>query len=99
MSAITISRESGSWGNAIAAQVCDLLGYRLLDKQLIMEAAAEVGLSERDFVDISEQEYKEKGLRDHLVEMLFGPVVKPRAAASKISWGGLEANVDKDWFA
>jgi hypothetical protein len=32
MAVITISRQYGSGGREIAARVCDLLGYRYLDK-------------------------------------------------------------------
>lgn len=98
MSAITISRQYGSGGSRIASRICEIMGYRLLDKQLIMQAAAEVGLAEKDFVDISEQEFKEKGLRDHISDMIFGPVVGSRSPRPKLSWGGLEAQLDKDWF-
>ncbi len=98
MSAITMSRQYGSGGNVIAVRVSEILGYRILDRQLIMQAAAEAGLPEQGFVDISEQEFKVKGFRDHLVELIFGPLVGSKSAAPKLSWGGLEAQMDADWF-
>jgi cytidylate kinase len=98
MSAITMSRQYGSGGNVIAVRVSEILGYRILDRQLIMQAAAEAGLPEQGFVDISEQEFKVKGFRDHLVELIFGPFAGSKSAAPKLSWGGLEAQMDADWF-
>ncbi|GIL12995.1 MAG: cytidylate kinase [Chloroflexota bacterium] len=98
MSAITMSRQYGSGGNVIAVRVSEILGYRILDRQLIMQAAAEAGLPEQGFVDISEQEFKVKGFRDHLVELIFGPLAGSKSAAPKLSWGGLEAQMDADWF-
>ncbi|NWG17253.1 MAG: cytidylate kinase-like family protein [Chloroflexi bacterium] len=98
MSAITISRQYGSGGNVIAVRVSEILGYRILDRRLIMQAAAEAGLPEQGFVDISEQEFKVKGFRDRLVELIFGPVLSHKSAPPKLSWGGLEAQMDADWF-
>lgn len=45
MAIITISREMGSGGIPIAHKVADKLGYRLIDGEAIMEAAASYGLS------------------------------------------------------
>jgi cytidylate kinase len=58
MAIITLSRQSGSWGDEIAARVCDLLNYRYFDKQLMLETAAEVGLGEAEVVDFSEDSYE-----------------------------------------
>ena len=98
MSAITISRQYGSGGAVIATRICGVLGYRLLDRQLIMQAASEVGLSEQEFVDISEQKSKAKGFRDHLFELVFAPIVGSKSFTPKLSWGGLETQLDRDWF-
>jgi len=57
MAAITISRQIGSAGDAIAARVCELLDFQYFDKRLMSEVAQEVGLSERELVDYSEDHY------------------------------------------
>ncbi len=67
MSVITISRQYGSGGDAIAERVCTLLGYRLFDKHLIAEAATEAGISEQEILDYSEDHYKVKTFYDRLL--------------------------------
>ena len=68
MATITISRQYASNGNDIAKKVCEMTGYYLFDKHIIAEAAAEVGLSDEEIVDFSEENYKIKGF----FERLFG---------------------------
>lgn len=80
MAVITISRQFGSGGREIAARVCELLGYRYFDKELIAQVAAEVGLSENEAVDFSEEHYKGKSL----IEQLFRP--GPHTVAEIPSW-------------
>ena len=46
MSVLTLSREKGSGGSWIADKVAGLLDYKVVDKELIMEAARELGVSE-----------------------------------------------------
>lgn len=58
MTVITISRQLGSGGDVIAAQVCEQLGYRYFDKEMMVEAAANVGLCENEIVDFTEDRYK-----------------------------------------
>lgn len=58
MTVITISRQLGSGGDVIAAQVCEQLGYRYFDKEMMIEAAANVGLCETEVVDFTEDRYK-----------------------------------------
>jgi CMP/dCMP kinase len=55
MAVITISRQYGSGGREIAARVCDLLGYRYLDKQLIIKTALEAGLSQLEMLEFREE--------------------------------------------
>ena len=69
MPVITISRQVGSGGMEIAAQVCTRLGYRYLDKWLLTKTAAEVGLSEHEVVDFSEDQYQARTF----LEALLGP--------------------------
>jgi cytidylate kinase len=69
MAVITISRQVGSGGAAVATLVCNLLGYRYFDKKLMTQVAAEIGLSEKEVIDFSEQHYEVKPLW----ERLFSP--------------------------
>jgi cytidylate kinase len=68
MATITISRQYASYGNDIAEKICESTGYYLFDKRIIAKAAAEVGLSDEEIVDFSEENYKIKGF----FERLFG---------------------------
>jgi cytidylate kinase len=58
MAVITISREVGSGGEEIARRICDTLKYRYFDKQLMIDAAAGVGLAKDHVVDYSEDRYQ-----------------------------------------
>jgi cytidylate kinase len=69
MPVITISRQVGSGGMEIATQVCTRLGYRYLDKWLLMKTASDVGLSEHEVVDFSEDHYQARSF----LEVLLGP--------------------------
>jgi CMP/dCMP kinase len=66
MTVITISRQSGSGGDEIAARVADLLGYQLFDRRIILQAAQEVGLSEQEIIDYSEENHKIRTFLDQL---------------------------------
>jgi CMP/dCMP kinase len=67
MAVITISRQYGSEGDEIAANVCQLLGYQSFDKQLMAKVAAEVGLTDGEIVDFSEDQHKVRGFLDRLL--------------------------------
>lgn len=67
MAVITISRQYGSEGDEIAANLCQILGYQSLDKQLMAKVAAEVGLTEGEVVDFSEDQHKVRGFLDRLL--------------------------------
>jgi CMP/dCMP kinase len=67
MAVITISREVGSEGDQIALRVCELLGYRYLDKLLLAQVAREQGISETEVVDFSEDKYRLRGFIDALL--------------------------------
>jgi cytidylate kinase len=71
MAVITISRQFGSGGQEIAAGVCKLLGYRYLDKLLMTQVAAEVGLSGKEMAEFSEEHSQVRGFLERLV--LPGP--------------------------
>lgn len=55
MVVITISRELGSEGDKIADRLCQELGYRRVDKAILMQIAQEAG------VDVEAVEAKERG--------------------------------------
>jgi CMP/dCMP kinase len=65
---ITISRQVGSGGLDVANRLCEVLGYTFFDKRLMAEVASDVGLSNADVLDFSEDDYKVKGF----FERLFG---------------------------
>ncbi len=67
MAVVTISRQHGSGGEEVAAQVCRMLGYHLFDKQQINQAAVAAGLSEQEVIDYSEENYKVKNFLDRLL--------------------------------
>lgn len=78
MAIITISREMGSGGIPIAHKVAEELGYRLIDGETIMEAAAAYGLSPEaveqadekppHFVDTMDSK---QSLDLHLIELII----------------------------
>lgn len=67
MATLTISRQTGSGGDQIARRVCELLGYDYLDKELMRQVAADVGLSGDEVIDFSEQNYKIRNFMDYLL--------------------------------
>lgn len=69
MSVITISRQFASGGDMIAAEVCERLGYRYFDKEMMVEAALNVGLCENEIVDFTEDRYK---VQDFISRLLRG---------------------------
>ncbi len=78
MAVITISRQYGSGGDEIAQRLCEVLGYQYFDKQLMLQVAGEVGLSEHELVDFSEENYKVRGF--------FNRLFAPRTVAQVESW-------------
>lgn len=68
MPVITISRHYGSGGMEVARRLCEVLGYSYFDKNLMVRVAAEVGISEKEVVDLSVDTYKMRGF----MERLFG---------------------------
>lgn len=89
MAVITLSRQIGSGGEAIAHQVCDLLKYRYFDKQLIIETAADLGLSKDHVVDYSEDRYQVQNFVSRLVRPGPRPIkrvpVKQRDAEGNVT--------------
>ena len=68
MAVITISRQYGCGGMEVATRLCELLDFSFFDKGLMAEVAVDVGLSEREVVDLSEDNYNVK----NFWERLFG---------------------------
>lgn len=66
MAVITISRQYGSGGDEVASRVCELLGYRRFDNQMISKMAAEVGLTEQEIMDYTEESHKVRSFLDRL---------------------------------
>lgn len=58
MPVITISRQYGSYGDAVAELLCDRLGYRGLDRYQMRRLAAEAGLKLREVDNLSEEQYR-----------------------------------------
>jgi cytidylate kinase len=67
MAVITISRQYGSEGDEIAANLCQILGYQSFDKQLMEKVATEVGLTEGEIVDFTEDQHQVRGFLDRLL--------------------------------
>ena len=67
MAVVTISRLAGSGAEQIAQRTCELLGYDLLDKNLMAQVAADVGLSGDEIIDFSETDYKVKSFVERLL--------------------------------
>ena len=67
MAVVTISRRAGSGAEQIAQRACELLGYDLLDKNLMAQVAADVGLSGDEIIDFSETDYRVKSFVERLL--------------------------------
>jgi cytidylate kinase len=68
MPVITISRQYGSGAVRVAQRLCEVLGYSYFDKDLMVRTAAEMGVSEENVVDFSEDIYRMR----NFFERLFG---------------------------
>ena len=75
MATITISRQFGSHGDTVAQILCDRLGYRYFDKNLMMGLAAQSGMTAEKLVDLSDDKHRARTL----VERLFGNYAPPQA--------------------
>ena len=73
MAVITISRQYGSGGSEIARLLCDQLGYRYFDKDLMAQLGAKLGLGPGQVVDLPEDKHQVQSL----MERLFGAVPNP----------------------
>lgn len=66
MTVITVSRQFGSRADQVANRLCADLGLVVFDKRLMMRVASEVGLSEEEIVDYSEDQYRSRGFLEAL---------------------------------
>jgi CMP/dCMP kinase len=66
MAVITISRQYGSGGDEIASRLCELLGYRYFDKQMMAQVASEAGLSSEEVLDSPEDRHQVLSFFDRL---------------------------------
>ncbi len=64
MRAITISRQYGSGGGEIAARLAELLGWRLIDHEVIVEVASRLGVTEND---AAQRDERAEGFVDQLL--------------------------------
>ncbi len=65
---ITISRQVGSGGDEIALEASKILRYAYFDKSLMVDAAKNIGISEEEIADFSEDTYKAKGFVDKILQ-------------------------------
>lgn len=77
MAVITISRQSGSEGNEIARILCEKLGYRLFDKNMMIEMAKELGAESADATNSAEESNKAKALVERILNP-FQPARDPQ---------------------
>ena len=73
MPVITISRQFGSYGDAVAELLCDRLGYRILDRSLLQRLAREAGVKIDKRVDQSEDRYRPWTLAERLLSRVGPP--------------------------
>jgi len=67
MAVITVSRQQGSGGLAIALQVSEILGYRCFDKRLMTDVMTREGFTEQTVIDYREDEYRLRGFVDRIL--------------------------------
>ncbi len=92
MAVITISRQTGSGGDEIAALVCKQMGYQYFDKAMLAKAASEETQSEVDFLKFTEEDFvKGSDLMNRLVTALSGPATNTLPAAPRA--GGAAAQI------
>lgn len=87
---ITVSREYGAGGSSVATRVAALLGWRLLDNQVVEEVAARAGMPVQD---VAEREERGPSFVERLARALVAstpellgpePVAMPEADESRL---------------
>jgi len=67
---IAISRDPGSGGRVVAEMVAEKLGWKLYDKQFLVELSRELGIPEKEFANIDEHP---RGWVIDLLQSIFNP--------------------------
>lgn len=73
MAVITISRQHGSGGHAVTKVLCERLGYRYFDKELMEHLGTRLGLAPDQVVDLPEDQHQVQSL----MERVFANVPTP----------------------
>jgi CMP/dCMP kinase len=90
MIVITMSRQMGSGSVEVVNRLCDELGLVAFDKRLMQRVATEVGLSDEEIIDYSEETYKARSF----LERLFS---RNRPVAEVSTWtGGSEGGYERE---
>ncbi|MGE5603052.1 MAG: AAA family ATPase [Nitrososphaerales archaeon] len=78
MTVVTISRQLGSHGDTVAQLLCERLGYRYFDKNLMLGLAVQAGVAPYEVVDLSDEKHRARSL----IERLFGNYAAPMSDPS-----------------
>jgi cytidylate kinase len=95
MTVITISRQYGSGGRKIAAHIAEMLGYRFFDKRFMAQIAADVGLSDQEIVDFSEENYKTKTFFEQVRNMVGQPNIVAEITMRERDPSGREVQITR----
>lgn len=90
MAVITISRQFGSHGDTVAQLLCDRLGYRYFDKNLMMGLAAVAGLTPERVIDLTDVKHRARSLVERLFSNYPAPMADPGAWAAGAAAGAEE---------
>ncbi len=90
MAVITISRQFGSHGDTVAQLLCDRLGYRYFDKNLMMGLAAQAGVAPEKVVDLSDDKHRARSLVERLFSNYAAPMADPAAWAAGAAFNAEE---------
>lgn len=77
MAVITISRQYGSGGREVAGLICERLGYRYFDKELMAQLGDELGLAPEQVVDLPDHRHRTQGLLERLFASAINPLGDP----------------------
>lgn len=77
MAAITISRQYGSGGREVAGLLCERLGYRYFDKELMAQLGDELGLPPEQIVDLPDHRHRTQSLLERLFASAINPLGDP----------------------
>lgn len=90
MAVITISRLFGSHGDTVAQLLCDQLGYRYFDKNLMMGLAAQAGVAPDKVVDLSDDQHRARSLVERLFSNYAPPMGDPVTWAAGAAYNAEE---------